>query len=112
MKRVTLQSAGGTAVFGQGGLILHRLQIGAPALRAGQPGARTVELEAVFSLSADQNGLHLTPVMLTAGEKAFSLSGLPQNVFSAVDTGLNALLNSAGVRFSSAEFTEDGLLLK
>ena len=73
---------------------------------------RTVELEAVFSLSADQNGLHLTPVMLTAGEKAFSLSGLPQNVFSAVDTGLNALLNSAGVRFSSAEFTEDGLLLK
>ena len=73
---------------------------------------RTVELEAVFSLSADQNGLHLTPVMLTAGEKAFSLSGLPQDVFSAVDSGLNALLNSAGVRFSSAEFTEDGLLLK
>ena len=26
--------------------------------------------------------------------------------------GLNALLDSAGVRFSSAEFTEDGLLLK
>ena len=73
---------------------------------------RTVELEAVFSLSADQNGLHLTPVMLTAGEKAFSLSGLPQDVFSAVDSGLNALLDSAGVRFSSAEFTEDGLLLK
>jgi hypothetical protein len=73
---------------------------------------RTVELEAVFSLNADQSGLHLTPVMLTAGEKVFSLSGLPQNVFSAVDTGLNALLNSAGVRFSSVEFTEDGLLLK
>ena len=28
------------------------------------------------------------------------------------ETALNALLNSAGVRFSSAEFTEDGLLLK
>ena len=73
---------------------------------------RMVELEAVFSLSADQDGLHLTPVMLTAGEKAFSLAGLPQNVFSAVDSGLNALLDSAGVRFSSAEFTKDGLLLK
>ena len=73
---------------------------------------RMVELEAVFSLSADQDGLHLTPVMLTAGEKAFSLAGLPQDVFSAVDSGLNALLDSAGVRFSSAEFTEDGLLLK
>ena len=73
---------------------------------------RTVELEGVFTVSADQSGLHLTPVMLTAGEKTFSLSGLPQNVFSAVDTGFNALLDSAGVRFSSAEFTEDGLLLK
>ena len=73
---------------------------------------RMVELEAVFSLSADQDGLHLTPGMLTAGEKAFSLAGLPQDVFSAVDSGLNALLDSAGVRFSSAEFTEDGLLLK
>ena len=73
---------------------------------------RQVELEGVFAVSADQSGLHLTPVMLTAGEKIFSLSGLPQNVFSAVDTGLNALLNSAGVRFSSVEFTEDGLLLK
>ena len=73
---------------------------------------RQVELEGVFAVSADQSGLHLTPVMLTAGEKSFSLSGLPQNVFSAVDTGLNALLDSAGVRFSSAEFTEDGLLLK
>ena len=73
---------------------------------------RQVELEGVFAVSADQSGLHLTPVMLTAGEKTFSLSGLPQNVFSAVDTGLNALLDSAGVRFSSAEFTEDGLLLK
>ena len=73
---------------------------------------RTVALEGVFTVSADQSGLHLTPVMLTAGEKTFSLSGLPQNVFSAVDTGLNALLDSAGVRFSSAEFTEDGLLLK
>ena len=54
----------------------------------------------------------ILPGVLTAGEKAFSLSGLPQDVFSAVDSGLNALLDSAGVRFSSAEFTEDGLLLK
>ena len=66
----------------------------------------------MFSLSADQEGLHLTPVMLTAGEKAFSLAGLPQDVFSAVDSGLNTLLDSAGVHFSTAEFTGEGLLLK
>lgn len=73
---------------------------------------RTVELEAVFTVTADQTGLHLTPVTLTAGEKNFSLSGLPQDVFSAVDNGVNALLESAGVRFSTAEFTSEGLLLK
>jgi len=73
---------------------------------------RTVELLVVFTVSADECGLHLTPVMLTAGEKAFSLSGLPQNLFSAVDSGLNALLERAGAHFSSVEFTEDGLLLK
>ena len=73
---------------------------------------RQVELEGVFAVSADRNGLHLTPVSLTAGEKTFSLSGLPQDVFSALDNGLNALLQSAGVQFSEARFTDGGLLLK
>ena len=73
---------------------------------------RTVEVELMFSLRAAQSGLHLIPVMMTVGEKVFSLSGLPQNVFSAVDSGLNALLENAGVRFSAAEITDEGLLLK
>ena len=73
---------------------------------------RRVELEAAFSLTADENGLHLTPVSLLAGEKTFSLDGLPQNLFAAIDSGLNRLLADAGIRFSTAEFTEDGLLLK
>lgn len=73
---------------------------------------REVELEVVFALSADENGLHLSPVVFVAGEKEFSLTGLPQDTFSAIDTGLNALLESAGVNFSSAEFVEDGILLK
>lgn len=73
---------------------------------------RELEVEAVFALSADEKGLHLSPVTFVAGEKEFSLSGLPQDTFSAIDNGLNALLESAGVTFSSAEFTGDGILLK
>lgn len=73
---------------------------------------RELEVESVFALSADENGLHLSPVTFVAGEKEFSLSGLPQDTFSAIDSGLNALLESAGVSFSSAEFTEEGILLK
>jgi len=73
---------------------------------------RQVELEAVFALTADESGLHLSPVHLAAGDKSISLSGLPQDTFSAVDEGINALLSGAGVAFSSAEFTKDGLLLK
>ena len=73
---------------------------------------REVELEAAFALNVGENGLQLTPVTFVAGEKAFSLSGLPQDIFSAIDIGLNALLESAGVQFSAAEFTPEGLLLK
>ena len=73
---------------------------------------RQVEMEAVFAVSADEKGLHLSPVHLTAGEKSIPLTGLPQDILSVVDETLNALLASAGVDFSSAEFTKDGLLLK
>lgn len=73
---------------------------------------RQLELEGSFALSADENGAHLTPVSMQVGEKAFSLSGLPADTFSAIDSGLNALLENAGVHFSSAEFTDGGILLK
>ena len=73
---------------------------------------RRLEAQVAFTLSADENGLHLQPVTLELGDKAFDLSALPKTVFSAVDEGINALLQSAGVQFSTAEFTEDGLLLK
>lgn len=73
---------------------------------------RKLEGEVDFTLSADENGLHLQPVKLELGDKAFDLSALPKTVFSEVDEGINSLLQSAGVQFSAAEFTEDGLLLK
>ena len=73
---------------------------------------RQLEAEAAFALSADEGGLHLAPVTLEVGDRAFDLSGLPADVFSAVDEGLNALLQSVGASFSSAEFTNEGLLLK
>lgn len=73
---------------------------------------RKLEAEGDFALSADENGLHLQPVSLELGDKAFDLSALPKGVFSAIDEGINALLKSAGVQFSMVEFTEDGLLLK
>ena len=73
---------------------------------------RQLELEGSFALTADENGVHLTPVSMQVGEKSFSLSGLPSDTFSAIDSGLNALLENAGVRFSSAEFTDEGILLK
>ena len=73
---------------------------------------RQLELEGSFALDADERGLHLTPVRFSAGEKDFSLTGLPQDTFSALDTVLNALLESAGVSFSAAEFTDNGILLK
>ena len=73
---------------------------------------RQVEVEGDFALSADGAGLHLTPVRLAAGERELSLAGLPKDTFSPLDVGLNALLENAGVRFSSATFTDDGILLK
>ena len=73
---------------------------------------RKLEAETDFSLSADENGLHLQPVRLELGDKAFDLSALPKTVFSAMDEGINALLQSAGVQFSTVEFTDVGLLLK
>lgn len=73
---------------------------------------RQLELEGSFALDADGEGLHLTPIRFAAGERELSLTGLSGDTFSAVDSGLNALLENAGVRFSSAEFTEEGLLLK
>ena len=73
---------------------------------------RQLELEGSFALDTDGEGLHLTPIRFAAGEKDFSLTGLPGDTFSAIDTGLNALLENAGVRFSSAEFVDGGILLK
>ena len=73
---------------------------------------RQLELEGSFALDADGEELHLTPIRFAAGEKDFSLTGLPGDTFSAIDTGLNALLENAGVRFSSAEFVDGGILLK
>ena len=73
---------------------------------------RQVEVEGDFALSVDGEGVHLTPVRLAAGERELSLAGLPKDTFSALDTGLNALLENAGVRFSSATFTDRGILLK
>ena len=73
---------------------------------------RQVEMEAAFAVRADESGLHLSPVHVEAGEKTIPLTGLPQDVFSAVDEALNGLLSQAGVHFSSVEFAKDGLLLK
>ena len=73
---------------------------------------RQLELEGDFTLSADEKGLHLVPVRLEAGDREFSLAGLPKDTFSALDGALNALLENAGVRFSAAEFTDGGILLK
>ena len=73
---------------------------------------RRLELEADFALSADENGLHLAPVSLEVGDKEFSLTGLSNESFSAIDNGLNTLLREAGVQFSSAVFTDEGILLK
>lgn len=73
---------------------------------------RKLRAEASFALSADENGLHLQPVELELGDKAFDLSVLPKTVFSAIDEGINAMLESAGVQFSAVEFTDEGLLLK
>lgn len=73
---------------------------------------RKVALCAAFVVSADSQGLHLSPVNLLVGDKELSLSGLPESAFSAVDQGINALLKKAGASFQSAEFTPEGLLLK
>ncbi len=73
---------------------------------------RNLRAEGHFALSADDSGLHLQPVKLELGEKDFDLSGLPSGAFSAIDQGLNGLLQAAGARFSSLEITEEGLLLK
>ena len=73
---------------------------------------RQVEVEGAFTLAADGEGLHLTPARLAAGERELALEGLPKDTFSALDAGLNALLENAGVRFSSATFTDGGILLK
>ncbi len=73
---------------------------------------RQLEADGHFALSADGQGLHLQPVKLELGDKAFDLSGLPEGAFSAIDEGLGALLAAAGAQFSQLEFTEEGLLLK
>lgn len=71
----------------------------------------TLRAEATFALWADADGLHLRPAALTLGERAVSLSALPENAFSALDQGINALLQAAGVSFSRMEVTPEGLLL-
>lgn len=73
---------------------------------------RKLKAEAAFGLTVDENGLHLLPVKLELGDKAFDLSALPESAFSALDEGVNALLKSNGVSFSTVEFTDGGLLLK
>lgn len=73
---------------------------------------RRLEMEADFALSADENGVHLTPVSLELGDKDFSLTGLSAESFSAIDQGLNTLLREAGVKVSSAVFTDEGILFR
>lgn len=65
-----------------------------------------------FAVTADEAGLHFSPLSLQAGEKSIALSGLPQDVFNAVDQAANSALKSCNIRFSSARWTEEGLLLK
>ena len=63
-------------------------------------------------MAADEEGLHFTPLSLQAGEKSIALSGLPQDVFGAVDQAANSALAGRDIRFSSAQWTEEGLLLQ
>lgn len=71
----------------------------------------TLRAETAFALWADGTGLHLRPATLTLGEREIGLSGLPEEAFSALDQGINALLQAAGVSFSRMEVTPEGLLL-
>ncbi len=73
---------------------------------------RKLEADGHFALSADEAGLHLQPIRLELGDKAFDLSGLPAGAFAAIDEGLNALLAAMDVPFTTAEFTPEGILLK
>ena len=71
---------------------------------------RRLEMQADFALSADENGVHLSPVSLELGDKDFTLTGISAESFSVIDEGLNALLKEAGVDVSSAVFTTEGIL--
>ena len=73
---------------------------------------RRLELEADFALSTDESGLHLSPVSLELGDKEFNLTGVSAECLSAIDQGVNALLREAGIHFSSAVFTDEGILLQ
>ena len=71
-----------------------------------------LQAKATFAVAADEAGLHFTPLSLQAGEKSIALSGLPQDVFGAVDQAANSALAGRDIRFSSAQWTEEGLLLQ
>ena len=71
-----------------------------------------LQAKATFAVAADEAGLHFTPLSLQAGDKSIALSGLPQDVFGAVDQAANSALAGRDIRFSSAQWTEEGLMLK
>lgn len=70
------------------------------------------EAELSLSILGCDGGLRLKPVSLLLGEKEVPLEGLPENVFSAVQSGINAILKAAGVTFDTCTFTEEGLLFQ
>ena len=71
-----------------------------------------LQAKTTFAVAADEAGLHFTPLSLQAGEKSIALSGLPQDVFGAVDQAANSALASRNISFSSAQWTEEGLMLE
>lgn len=71
-----------------------------------------LEAAVAFSLSADADGLHFCPLSLTAGDKSISLSGMPEDIFAAVDQAVNQALTDRNIRISSLQWTEQGLLLR
>ncbi len=71
-----------------------------------------LQAKATFAVAADEAGLHFTPLSLQTGEKSIALSGLPQDVFGAVDQAANSALASRNISFSSAQWTEEGLMLE
>lgn len=71
-----------------------------------------LEAAVAFSLSADEAGLHFCPLSLTAGDKSISLSGMPEDLFAAVDQAVNQTLEKQNIHISSLQWTEQGLLLR